>query len=83
MPQDSTTHGTRRIVLEPSLNLNQHQAQVLGNLAAPPEPLPPDIQPAVGVVIDQPFSLSITEPVTGYPCHGPGGEIWDPTAGRL
>jgi hypothetical protein len=71
---------TRRILLEPSPDVNQHQAQVLGNLAAPPEPLPPDIQPAVAVVIDQPASLNISEPVTGYPASGPGGEVWDPTA---
>jgi hypothetical protein len=71
--------GTRRIVLEPSLNMNQHQAQVLGNLAATPEPLPPDIQPAVGIVIDLPSSLSVSEPVLGYPATGPSGEVWDPT----
>ena len=78
---------TRRIVLEPHLNFNLHQAQVLGNTdAAFPEPVPPDIQPAVGIVINLPRSLSVTEPVTGYPNYGidptppgPSGEIWDPT----
>ena len=75
--------GTRRIVLEPSLNVTQHQAQVLGNLAATPEPLPPNIQPAVGVVINLPSSLNVSEPVTGYPATGPGGEDLGPDAGRL
>jgi hypothetical protein len=70
--------GTRSIVLEPSLDLTQHQAQVIGNAASTPEPLPPDIQPSVGVVINQPMSLSVTEPVTGYPATGPAGEVWDP-----
>ncbi len=71
--------GTRRIVLEPSLNVNEHQAQVLENQAAIPEPLPPDIQPAVGIVINLPSSLNVTEPITGYPLTGPGGEVWNPT----
>ena len=78
--------STRRIVLEPSLDLNDHQAQVLGNLAVPAEPFPPDIQPSVGIVIDRPQSLSVTEPVSGYPNYGippippgPNGEVWDPT----
>ncbi|MHB8861704.1 MAG: hypothetical protein ACYC6N_04810 [Pirellulaceae bacterium] len=71
--------GTRRIVLEPSLNLNEHQAQVLGNLAALPEPVPPDVQPSVGIVINLPSSLNVTEPIIGYPLTGPNGEVWDPT----
>ncbi|MHB8973617.1 MAG: hypothetical protein ACYC3X_25725 [Pirellulaceae bacterium] len=81
--------GTRRIVLEPSLDVTRHQAQVLGNLATIPEPLPPDIQPSVGVVINLPTSLSVTEPLGGYPAYdndsgtpappGPSGEEWVPS----
>lgn len=70
--------GTRRIVLEPSLNVGEHQAQVLGNLAPIVEPVPPDIQPAVGVVINLPSSLNVSEPLVGYPATGPNLEVWDP-----
>lgn len=73
---------TRRIVLEPSLNPDNHQAWVLGNNHPNPalaEPIPPNIQSAVAVVINLPRSLSVTEPVTGYPDVGPSGEVWDPS----
>ncbi|MCU0963096.1 MAG: hypothetical protein MUF48_23640, partial [Pirellulaceae bacterium] len=83
-------NSTRRIVLEPNLDANQHQAQVWHNsnlnpVPLAPEPNPNDIQPAVAVVINRPRSLSVSEPVGGYPDHGiapnppgPGGAVWDP-----
>ncbi len=76
---------TRRIVLEPNPNPNIHSAQVYDNQAIPIEPTVPDIQPAVGVVINQPRSFNVTEPVAGYPLYGippvapgPAAEVWDP-----
>ena len=79
--QDGVSTNVRQIVLAPNANPNTPgQVQVLNNFRSVPEPTAPtQMQYPIAAVIDQtliagvptPASLSISEPVAGYPT-GPG-----------
>ena len=79
---DATRQGirydtTQQIELKPDDNSNVNQVEIRNSS----EVRPTNIDPAIAIVIDQPRSLSISEPLLGYKTDGLPDEIeWDPTA---
>lgn len=57
---------TRQIRLQPNVNPDVHQVQILNNGNAYDVNVANDIQPAIAVPINRPRSVSITEPIGGY-----------------
>jgi len=79
--------STQRIELTPNVDPSVNQVQVFkaSNVAIPPT-APQNIQPIVAVPIDQPRSVSISEPVNGYPTAAgavPAGSIYQPPTSPL
>jgi hypothetical protein len=70
----------RQIVLQPNVNPDLHQVQVLNNGNTYDMNASTDIQPAIAIPINQPRSLNITEPIGGY---AGAGYTSPPSAGAI